>query len=67
MNAGIPAIARPVQLFLRQNLALQVLEGLLVGLVVGLLLPAANLVLAPIGQIFGRVPLRGVKPEARMP
>ena len=52
MNAGIPAIARPVQLFLRQNLALQVLEGLLVGLVVGLLLPAANLVLAPIGQIF---------------
>ncbi len=52
MAAGPPAIARPLLLLLRQNLALQVLEGLLIGLGLGLLVPSANAVLGPLGQIF---------------
>lgn len=42
-------------LFLRQNLALQVLEGLLIGLGLGVFMPASAPVLEPLGQIFLRL------------
>ena len=50
------SLLAPLRLFLRQSLAVQVLEGLLAGLVVGLWLPpSVTQLLAPVGEGFLRL------------
>ena len=56
MVAGLRWLLWPLSRFLRQSLSMQILEGLLAGVIAGLMLPVAIVsLLAPIGEGFLRL------------
>ena len=56
MVPGLRWLLWPLSRFLRQSLSMQILEGLLAGVIAGLMLPVAMVsLLAPIGEGFLRL------------